>query len=714
MKFHDNLCEKIFNGEELKPEVSEKLLEISDAFIEFLDIPAEAIKDVVITGSMVSYNYTQYSDIDLHLKVDYDKIHEDCPIVQGYLWQSKAMFNKNHDIKIYGIPVEVYAESVEEDTVHNGLYSLWQGKWIDFPEKIEPTDNDGAVEAKFNEFKDMADNINDSEEAEELIDKLYIMRKAGLEEVGEFSTENLAFKKVRDAGILERLKQMKKEKIDKELSLESYNELINEEVTVDSYLKMLRDGGYLFDKEDAEYLIQCFNNKKLEVLAEYKDVEKAAQRFLDCCNKYDKVVFKQLFDNGKEIKVIDTDTKELNKKPLFMEQKMSKIKESIKEQIDKELSLESYNESSNDIEFDGDKILKLREQGKIKSIRFADVKIGDRLLTYNGVYCTGILKVEKKNTMYDNEGRFMVEVEGKREEPVGHACGSNATLYGDGSFLIVSDDVTQLDIIKDKKKSEDYATLYDKVDSASSDLKELVDELPQFFEEGYKENIYKLSTIGKALELEKEYLEDVETVDGRAENLVTFIIPDGENIERTNFVKRNGVENYKPQENEYILDMVRDTGWWTTDYNLIPMKDYIDRLNSMSETVEGEKDMEEQHEDMATLTNKVDNVESDLEELLRSLTQAVNEALDEKSLKIEWSFKNPDQYSEMDRIYEELIITRHADGTYSWEETENLEHAEGFATAEEAYADAEKVLEDYDDFQIDIDFSSLKEYFEKA
>ena len=227
MKFHDELNQKIFSGEELKPEVKDKLKEIADAFIDFLEVPADAIKDVVITGSSVSYNYTKFSDIDLHLKVDFDKIHEDCPIVQGYLWQSKAMFNKNHDISIYGIPVEVYAESIDEDSVHNGLYSLWQDKWIDFPQKIKPTDNDAAVEAKFNEFKDMADNINDSEEAEEILNKLYEMRKAGLEDAGEFSTENLAFKKVRDAGILDKLKAMKKARIDKQLSLESYNENFN-------------------------------------------------------------------------------------------------------------------------------------------------------------------------------------------------------------------------------------------------------------------------------------------------------------------------------------------------------------------------------------------------------------------------------------------------------------------------------------------------------
>ena len=125
MKFHNTLNDKIWENEQLKPEVSMKLHEIADAFIEFLELSEDAVVDVVLTGSMCSYNYTQYSDIDLHLKVDFDKVHEDCPIVKGYLWQAKSSFNKNHDISIYGIPVEVYAEGTEEDTVHNGLYSLY-------------------------------------------------------------------------------------------------------------------------------------------------------------------------------------------------------------------------------------------------------------------------------------------------------------------------------------------------------------------------------------------------------------------------------------------------------------------------------------------------------------------------------------------------------------------------------------------------------------
>lgn len=235
MKFHNTLNPKLWDKWQekhiggkityhLKKDVAAKLKEIANAFIKYLDVDKEAIKDVVITGSSASFNYTSHSDLDLHLKVDYDLIHEDCPIVEGYLWALKATFNKDHDISIYGIPVEVYAESIDSDTVHNGLFSLWNMKWIDEPKPIPPTDNDMAVKAKYEEIKEAADRVKDSEVAEQLTNKIYEMRKAGLQEVGEFSTENLAFKKLRDAGVLERLKAMKKQKVDKELSLESYNE----------------------------------------------------------------------------------------------------------------------------------------------------------------------------------------------------------------------------------------------------------------------------------------------------------------------------------------------------------------------------------------------------------------------------------------------------------------------------------------------------------
>ena len=227
MRFHDELNPVIWdkdNDNQMRPEVLAKLKEIANAFIEYIEIPEDAILDMVVTGSSASYNYNEFSDLDLHIIVDYDKIHEDCPLVEGYLGALKNTFNKEHDIYIHGVPVELYAEKKDQGTVHNGLYSVQNEEWIDRPEKIAPTDNDAAVEAKFNEIKEMVDKCDDSEAATELLEKIYAMRKAGLAEAGEFCTENLAFKKLRNEGCMDKLREIKKKDIDKQLSLESYTE----------------------------------------------------------------------------------------------------------------------------------------------------------------------------------------------------------------------------------------------------------------------------------------------------------------------------------------------------------------------------------------------------------------------------------------------------------------------------------------------------------
>lgn len=224
-EFKNELNQVIWDKDELKPEVKDKLKQIANAFIDTMEISKDAVKDIVVTGSLASYNYTEHSDIDLHIIVDLAKVHKDCPIVTDYLLSKKSEFNQKHDIFIYNIPVEVYAEPEGTGTVHNGLYSLNTG-WIDYPKKIKPTDNDMAVKAKYEEYKTAAEGIKDGELAEILLDKIKKMRKAGLADGGEFSVENLVFKKLRDNGVIERLMKVKKEDYDKKLSLS--NEKLSE------------------------------------------------------------------------------------------------------------------------------------------------------------------------------------------------------------------------------------------------------------------------------------------------------------------------------------------------------------------------------------------------------------------------------------------------------------------------------------------------------
>jgi predicted nucleotidyltransferase len=231
VKTHDKLNPKLWNCLQekghngkttyiLKDEVKAKLKTIAQAFIGYLEIPNDAVKDIRLLGSSANFNYTEHSDLDLHIIIDFDKVHKDCPVVAGYLWAQKSLFNKEHDITIYGIPVEVYAESHVENAVSNGVYSIKEDKWLKEPKPLTNISvDDIAVRAKYTELERAIKETTSQEEAEELLDKIKRMRKAGLEKGGEFSVENIVFKKLRDNELIGVLKDRINTAFDKKLSL---------------------------------------------------------------------------------------------------------------------------------------------------------------------------------------------------------------------------------------------------------------------------------------------------------------------------------------------------------------------------------------------------------------------------------------------------------------------------------------------------------------
>ena len=219
IKLNKTLNPKLWDKDILKEEVLAKLRTIAQAFIGFLEIPNDAVKDIRLLGSSANYNYTKHSDIDLHIVVDYEKVHKTCPVVAGYLYAQKSLFNKEHDITIYGIPVELYAESHKDKTASNGIYSIKENKWLSKPSKPKLDVDDLAIKSKYEELERAINDTNSQEEAQQILDKIYQLRKAGLDEVGEFSVENIVFKKLRDNELIQKLKEQIKTSFDKKLSL---------------------------------------------------------------------------------------------------------------------------------------------------------------------------------------------------------------------------------------------------------------------------------------------------------------------------------------------------------------------------------------------------------------------------------------------------------------------------------------------------------------
>ena len=121
---HDELNQDLFDGDTLKPEVKDKLLEIVDKFKSNLkedNIELDII-DILFVGSNASYNYTNESDIDLHIVADTSVYPDQEELAEKIYEAYKRIFNSKYDPLIYGHEVEIYVDSNENHDNWKGVY----------------------------------------------------------------------------------------------------------------------------------------------------------------------------------------------------------------------------------------------------------------------------------------------------------------------------------------------------------------------------------------------------------------------------------------------------------------------------------------------------------------------------------------------------------------------------------------------------------------
>jgi len=226
---HDTLNPKIWNRDNsLREEVHESILKIVDKFKSSLQIPLNIV-DIHIVGSNASYNYTKYSDLDIHLIANFDDYNASKEILQALYDSEKADFNRSFEISIHGISVEIYVEDIHSTTLSNGIYSIYDNRWIKTPKKLEDIpDVDVEVELKtWQQEIDNAISKNSLEDVQKLLNLLYLYRKNSLDTEGEFGKYNVLFKELRNNGYLDKLKEKKNQLISSKLSLESLDEYLN-------------------------------------------------------------------------------------------------------------------------------------------------------------------------------------------------------------------------------------------------------------------------------------------------------------------------------------------------------------------------------------------------------------------------------------------------------------------------------------------------------
>jgi hypothetical protein len=231
------LCGDVWDGAtgnpQMKRDVRQQLLTISDDFIEFLVIELE-IADIIMTGSLSNYNWSDFSDVDLHVVLDFEEVGENVSFIKEFFNSKKINWNTSHDITVKGFEVELYVQDETEAHFSSGVYSVLKDKWLVEPKPGGRQPDEEKLMSKVSEWMSIIDEVveqskgsSDIEEVVKSIDKirkkLKRFRSTGLEEYGEYSYENLVFKFLRRNGYIGKLLDTKNDLVDKSLSLDEIN-----------------------------------------------------------------------------------------------------------------------------------------------------------------------------------------------------------------------------------------------------------------------------------------------------------------------------------------------------------------------------------------------------------------------------------------------------------------------------------------------------------
>ena len=251
---NDTLNPSLWENDELILKVRYKLLQIAKNFIDTLKVKELNLVDITISGSNVGYNYSDYSDIDLHIIVDAPDDEE----LDDYYNAKKSQFNFKYDLKIKGIPVEVYVQKSSQPHVSAGIFSVLDDEWIQQPTKDNNDVSERDVKSKarnYSQLINQAIKSNNLSKAKETMEDIRRLRKAGLEAGGENSVENLAFKLLRNRGKIEKLSKYIDKLQGQELSLGEQmkiSDIVKEDATAAMKVKSVNGDKAVIDQNGAD------------------------------------------------------------------------------------------------------------------------------------------------------------------------------------------------------------------------------------------------------------------------------------------------------------------------------------------------------------------------------------------------------------------------------------------------------------------------------
>ena len=221
---------KFWKNNLLDSRIRLKLLDIADDFIEFLGVDWVKPDDIIMTGSLANFNWSKkYSDIDVHVLMDFSKVDKRTDFVKKYFDSLKNLWNEEHEgLTIFGFPVEVYVQDTNETHTSSGVYSLDKNAWLTEPIRDKLTKakvNKRLIRTKVAKYIDSIDNLIDlykkNKKDSHKVEKISLMAKKLFDNIknerrnelnkghSEISNGNIVFKCLRRIGYIDKIYKLK-------------------------------------------------------------------------------------------------------------------------------------------------------------------------------------------------------------------------------------------------------------------------------------------------------------------------------------------------------------------------------------------------------------------------------------------------------------------------------------------------------------------------
>lgn len=244
----EQLHPKFWVNNKLNSKVRMRLLDIADDFVKTLDIRWVKPEDIVLTGSIANYNWTKYSDVDIHIIMDFKKVYKKTDFVKNFFDAKKTEWNSTHEkLKIYGFNVELSVEDLDAPAEASGVYSLEKNDWVKEPKDLSDAKlNKEYVKQTAEKYLDKIDKLEkqisketDAKKVETLSNKMLSifntlkgMRREGLKtKAKEMSSGNIIWKILRAEGYIKKIWDIINYNYDKQMSLNEQKSIINEDMS---------------------------------------------------------------------------------------------------------------------------------------------------------------------------------------------------------------------------------------------------------------------------------------------------------------------------------------------------------------------------------------------------------------------------------------------------------------------------------------------------